>query len=115
MTSPDRSKNEGLSKNYETLGLKMFEYTEHKMHDMDNDIDPENNFYNTTNNHCEYYTEDQFKGKENMEGVSIIHFNCRSMNANFSKIKLCLSQLGKSFTAVAISETWLEDGQHNVI
>ena len=36
------------------------------------------------------------------------------MKANFSKIKQCLSELGNKFTAVAISETWLEDGQDNL-
>ena len=97
---------------YETLGLKMFEYTEHKMHDMDDDIDPENNFYNTNYSQCEYYTVEQLKRNNYMkESLSVIHFNCRSMKANFSKIKQCLSQLGNKFTAVAISETWLEDGQ----
>lgn len=44
---------------YEKLGLKTFEFTEHKLQDMENDIDPENNFYNSTHNHCEYYTEYQ--------------------------------------------------------
>ena len=110
--SGDNDQQRLLSGDCETLGLKMFEYTEHRMHDMDSDIDPENNFYNTTYNQCEYYTEEKLKRKDFMEGsISIIHFNCRSMKANFSKIKQCLRQLGNQFTAVAISETWLEDGQ----
>ena len=96
---------------HESLGLKTFEYTEHKMHDMDSEIDPENNFFNTINNHCEYYTQEQIKRKDMEGSISIIHFNCRSMKANFSKIKQCLRELGNTFTAVAISETWLEDGQ----
>ena len=28
---------------YETLGLKTFEYTEHRDYDIENDIDPEDN------------------------------------------------------------------------
>lgn len=88
---------------YEKLGLKTFEYTEHKVQDMENDIDPENNLYNSTRNHCEYYTEDGV--------ISIIHLNSRSMNTNFSKIQYCLKQVNKKFTAIAISETWLNEEQ----
>lgn len=38
---------------YEQLGLKTFEYTEHKLQDMKNDINCENNFSNSTHNHCD--------------------------------------------------------------
>lgn len=58
---------------YKKLGLKTFEYTEHKLQDMDNDIDPENNFIN---NNCCYYTDDQFNMKVKSDHkMSIIHFN----------------------------------------
>ena len=111
--SPCRDNDQRSPKrDYESLGLKMFEYREHKLHDMDSDIDPENHFYNNINNQCEYYTEAQIKG--NMQGtISIIHFNCRSMKANFSKIKQCLSQLENHFTALAIL-AWLEERQDNL-
>ena len=45
MTSSDRGHS---STEYEKLDLKTFKYTEHKSQDMENDIDPENNFYNNT-------------------------------------------------------------------
>ena len=45
------------------------EYTEHKLQDMENEVDPENNFYNSSHNQCEYYTEEQFKTSVKMDGV----------------------------------------------
>lgn len=41
---------------YETLNFKTFDYTEHKLYEIEKDIDPENHFYNNINNSCEYYT-----------------------------------------------------------
>ncbi|KAL7382736.1 hypothetical protein ABVT39_027076 [Epinephelus coioides] len=97
---------------YETLGLKTFEYTEHRDYDIENDIDPENNFFINTQSQCEYYTEEQFSNKFKKDGeVSIIHFNSRSLNSNLSKIKHCLKQLKNKFTVIAISETWLSEEQ----
>lgn len=93
---------------FESLRLKTFQFTEHKGHCMENDFDPENNFYNNTQNNCEYYTEEQFNRNILTTGrISIIHFNSRSLNSNLLKIKYCLRQLNKQFTAIAISETWL--------
>ena len=52
---------------------------------MENEVDPENKFYNSSPNQCEHYTEEQFTMKVKMDGViSIIHFNSRSLNTNFS-------------------------------
>ena len=85
------------------MEFKTFEYTEHKLQDMENEIDPENTFYNSSHNQCEYYTEEQFKMNVKMGGgISIIHFNS-SLNTNFSNIKYCLKELDKKFTVIAIS------------
>ena len=85
MTSSDYN----LSTEYEKLDLKCFEYTEHKPQDIENDIDPENNFYINTHSHCEYYTEEQFRKSVKMDRpISIIHFNSRSLNSNFEKKQL---------------------------
>lgn len=122
MTSPDAShlspfsQQQALITEYETVGLKTFEFTEHKEDGMENDIDPENNFYINTQSHCEYYTEEQFNRNFKMDGViSIIHFNSRSLNANLSKIKHCLKQLNNQFTVTALSETWLNEEQTAVV
>ena len=39
--------------------------------------------------------------------ISIIHFNSRSMYANFHNIKHYLSQFKQPFNIIAISETWI--------
>ncbi|KAJ8031441.1 hypothetical protein HOLleu_24631 [Holothuria leucospilota] len=57
---------------------------------------------------CEYYSDDQFKQKFDSEkGLSIIHFNCRSLYANFSSLETYLNELNLKFDIIAISETWL--------
>lgn len=113
MTNSDRNH---PSTEYERLDLGCFKYTEHKSQDIENDIDPENNFYNNTHSYCEYYTEEQFKRNVIMDGsISVIHFNSRSLNSNVSKIKHCLRQMDRTFTVIAISETWLNEEQTNMV
>ena len=41
-------------------------------------------------------------------GLSIIHFNARSLNANFVKIYDYLNGLSLNFDIIAISETWIQ-------
>ena len=78
-----------LSMDQENPELRTLNYTEHKLQDM-NEIDPENNFFHNIQIHCEYYTDEQFNVTVKMDrAVSIIHFNSRSLNSNFSKIKQC--------------------------
>lgn len=58
--------------------FKSFKFTDHNMHDFEQDIDPENNFLNNINNNCCYYSEDQFNMNiKSDHGMSIIHFNSR--------------------------------------
>ena len=77
---------------------------------MDNNIYPENNFFHNIQIHFEYYTDEQFNVKVKMDkAVSIIHFNSRSLNSNFSKIKQCLQHIEQKMTVIAISKTWLND------
>ena len=83
----DTDQQQELISEYETLGLKTFEFIEHKGCDMENDTDPENNFSINTQSHCKYYTEEQFNRNLKMNGViSITHFNSRSLNSNLSNI-----------------------------
>lgn len=98
-----------LSSKYEHLNFKTFDHTEHKMYEIENEIDPENHFYNNINNNCEYYTDEQFNSNVKMEGaLSIIHFNSRGLYRNFSKIKDYLSNFNK-FNVITVSETWLDN------
>ena len=86
-------------------------------------IDPDVNFYNNVNSHlglsCNYYLENTFyelvksqMHNSTTENVfSLCHFNIRSLRANLSAFELTLHNLRFHFTAIGISETWLND--HN--
>ncbi len=95
---------------YNNLNFKSFNHADHKMYEIENDIDPDNHFFNDAiNNCCEYYTEDKFKRNVNMEGaLTIIHLNSRSLYKNFIHIKDYLRQFNK-FNVIAVSETWLDN------
>ncbi len=95
---------------YNHFNFKSFNHTDHKMYKIENDIDPENHFFNIVNNNCcEYYTEDKFNRNVNMEGaLSIIHLNSRSLYKKFIHIKDYLCQFN-TFNVIAVSETWLDN------
>lgn len=77
------------------------------MLDLDSDTDPESKYFNNGRN-CDYYTENQFNEKFGSEhNIKIIHFNSRSLYANFYKIKDYLDQFTSPFSVIAISETWI--------
>ena len=80
---------------YENLNLKTFDHMEYKMHDFENEIDPENNFYNCISNTCQYYTDEQFKLAKTEGEFSVIHFNARSLYRKYSKIEKYLSKFSK--------------------
>lgn len=91
------------------MNLQTFDFQDHKLYELENDIDPEIHFYQNINISCEYYSEDKFNSNVKMEGFSVIHFNSRSLYSNFSKIKDYIQQLQQKFSVIAISETWLSD------
>ena len=68
------------------------------MCDYDRLIDPVNNLYNNILVNCKYYDNFQFNvlSKKENTGLSIIHFNARSLNANFDHIKDFLCTLNTS-------------------
>ena len=105
---------DGNDSQYENYNFKNFDHTDYKLYDIGHDIDPENNFYNTINNNCQYYTEEQYKQVNMIDTFSIIHFNSRSLNKNIGKIKKLLAKF-KKFSVIAVSETWLtEENCQNV-
>lgn len=74
---------------------------------INHDIDPENNFFKNVNT-CRYYTEEQFNNDITLDRcISIIHFNSRSLYANFNHIKEYLSKFTTPFNVIAVSESWL--------
>lgn len=98
-----------ITYDHDKLELKTFQYTDHNLLDLENDIDPENNFFSNINYECCYYTDEQFNQTIITDNkLSIIHFNSRSLYANFSNIKDYLSQFTKPFKIIAMSETWIK-------
>lgn len=92
------------------LELKTFQYTDYNISDLEYDIDPDNNFLSSINNNCSYYTDEQFNQNVNIKGkLSIIHFNSRSLYANFTNIKEYLQQFSQPFDIICISETWINE------
>ena len=60
---------------------------------------------------CKYYTEEQFNSDVQLNkevGISVIHFNARSLNRNFYKIMGCIHALKCSFDIIAITKTWAD-------
>ena len=68
--------------------INSFKYSDFNPCDFENDIDPDTNIYNNLTSKCEYYTDSKFTEKiSKINGLSFIHFNARSLNKNFQKIK----------------------------
>ena len=68
--------------------FESFQYTDYSTCDYDKDLDPANNLCNRVLPSCKYYDDLQFNvlKKNNTNGLSIIHLNARSLNANFHSI-----------------------------
>ncbi len=84
------------------------------MHDFEQDIDPDSNFFKNIKINCEYYTGGQVNDELLQDGTnrfSIIHFNGRSLYANFEHIKDYLSQFTTPFSVIAISESWIKESK----
>ena len=59
---------------------------------------------------CKYYGEEELSEKIiKKPGLSLIHFNARSLSKNFKSICSCVSNLSVHFDVIAVTETWLED------
>jgi hypothetical protein len=98
------------------LNYEPFKYQDDNGYYMGEDVDPDNHFFNRLNINSLYYTEDKFKHKfctYTNSNFSLIHFNCRSLSANFEKMVSCLSELEFNFDIIAVSETWLSDNNNN--
>ena len=69
--------------------FKSLEYTDNLHRTYIEYVDPDNNFYNDMKVDCSYYTEAKFEQKTKcINALSIIHFNARSLNANFKNIRV---------------------------
>ena len=80
-----------------------------QMSDYLENIDPDSNFFNSSHL-CKCYTSSEFNIQfDSPSGLSLIHFNARSLQKNFNDITNFLSLLKHSFSIIAISETWIFD------
>ena len=77
------------------------------------EIDPDSNFNNNISNDCQYYSDHQFFNFHCYMVFSIIHFNCRSISANFTYLEKFVTDLDFKLDVVALSETWL-NGYENL-
>ena len=84
-------------------------YSDYNSFDFENDIDPATNFYNNSTSKCDYYTDSEFNDKMyKLNGLSLIHFNARSLKANLWKINDYLQELHLKYDIIAVSATWAE-------
>ena len=66
-------------------------------------IDPDNHFHASISTDTKYYSDEQFVRYVKSKGdLSFIHFNARSLNKNFQKIKDSIDDLKFSFDIIAI-------------
>ncbi len=87
-------------------------FTDYKSYGMMDEIDPDNNFYAKFSHSCKYYSETDFNKCIDMQNkISLIHFNCRSLYANYDSIMHCLDQFNSPFNIIAMSETWLKSNK----
>ena len=84
-----------------------------------NDLDPDSYFCFDKFN-CEYFTESNFnealenaKTSANLNCLTFLHLNIRSLNRNFDDLEILLSNIVNKFTVIGVSETWLQTSEHN--
>ena len=73
------------------------------------EVDPDYHFYYNEMNDCSYYTEDKFNTNMFEGNLSIIHFNIRSLYANYDQMQDYLSSFDKPFNIIAVSEIWINE------
>ena len=107
-----------LYDNCSGLNYEPFKCSETNEYFTTDKIDPDNNVHNKLDVSSLYYTEEQFKNKyrssDGFKDFSLIHFNCRSLSSNFSKLKDSVLGLEMKFDVIALSETWLKDNDNTM-
>ena len=90
------------------------QFKDTSFHSFDTELDdlhfnPDRLYTERLNTDCKYFLDQEFKNViSGLDGLSLIHFNARSMKANFEHIRKYLKELNKEFHVVAVSETWFE-------
>lgn len=94
-----------LLKPFKNCDFKTFDYSKDRMYEVENDIDPEINFFHTVHSDFKDHTEQQFNVNIRMAGVLLY----RSLNRNFSAIHDYFRQFKNKFSVIAVSETWFNE------
>ena len=85
-------------------------YNEFNKCDFDVNIDPDGNYYREFKSDSNYYTDESFILKtQHIKGLSLVHFNCRSIKSSFEELKEYLTNLEREFDVICISESWLNE------
>ena len=77
-------------------------------------------FSEYSNNDCTpYFLEQQFiecmNEVDDQSSLSFIHFNCRSLKKNYSKIFYYIDSLCATFSVIGLTETWIkQDGDLSI-
>ena len=81
--------------------------------DFDMNIDPDDNYFKEFKQTSDYLTDENFVSKtQNVKGLSLIHFNYRSIKSSFEELKEYLINLRREFDVICISESWLNDNDN---
>lgn len=83
------------------------------------DIDPNNNVFTENSqilSNCTYYVTKKFNNifTNTSNCFSTLHFNIRSLKKNFADFNEYLSTINFSFSAIALSETWLNESTNDI-
>ena len=92
------------------LHYQPYRYADCAVCDVMQYVDPVNNHYNYIFPNCKYYSNHDFTTSvrnHTRAGLSLIHFNARSLSSNFKLIADYLTGLRYKFDIIAISKTWL--------
>ena len=109
-TDIPHSFNEDLLRQCNDFRFHTFQHTDYNTFEPEQDTDADNNFFHGFQVNCNYYTDAQFLDRfKTSNGFSIVHFNCRSLHANFLALQDYLNGLEYKFDVIAVSETWLTD------
>ena len=85
------------------------------LHDIDPDVQLLNDFPSLG---TEYYSESSFNSSFSQifsrKAFSILHANIRSASRNFSDLLAFLSLLDCKFSVIALTETWLNNRNHDL-
>ena len=76
-------------------------------------LDPDLNVYACSQSNSNYMVEDEINGltSDNQfdQSFSLLHINSRSLVGYFDNFQTLIASLNKPFSAIGVSETWLND------